>query len=304
MAGLAADRAARGLILLLAATGLGACRESRPAAAPLTVMSFHLDGYFPDDRSGDGQVSDPKPEPEIQAVVETVLVERPDVLALQGIGDAGQLADLEQRLRARGWSYPYREHRPAAEGREHLAVLSRFPLRVVRAGEGETYRVAGEEVPFRRGILEFDVSLAGGIAMRCLLVHLKSRTYDPRGQTEMRRNEARLLRQRIRRAWEETGGGLLLVAGSLSDHPRSAAVRLVVDGRQPELHDLRPVDGWGASWTCSYPGEDRYERYDYLLVSGALARTVCRERTRLVRAPDGLPELRRRPLIAAFHLPR
>jgi endonuclease/exonuclease/phosphatase family metal-dependent hydrolase len=220
----------------------------------------------------------------------------PDLLALQGVGARPALEEFADALASDGLVYPHRawmDHAGGSGGR--LALLSRFPLESVLTVTNLSYSIAGRTVPVLRGVLAAEVAIPDGPLLRAVNIQLKSKTFHSLGQTEMRRNEARLVAQLLAVLEEERPGLPLLLCGALNDDYSSAPVREIRNAA--DLADLRPADALGAAWTAFDSDEDAYRRFDYLLANAPL-------RANHVPGKSGIPppvgSAARRPLLAVF----
>jgi len=295
-----ARRIALGLLCALVC----ACRPRAAvprATGDFSVATYNLQRYGLHDRTGDGQRTDPKPPAERAAVAETIARLRPDVLAIQEIGHPGMLDQLLDDLRQRGCEYPYHDYLRRGVSEMNLALLSRFPIAASRHRLMDVYTIGGTTQSVLRGFLEADLDLGGGERLTIWIAHLKSRVFHPLGQTEMRRNEARLLANYVRQALRSAPNSALIVAGDLNDTFNSAPLRLLRGAEDgPQLVDLRPAEEPGGVWTYFNRSEDSYERIDYLLASPGLARRLRPNSCRVYRAPPAADASDHRPVIAVF----
>ncbi|MBI9020256.1 MAG: endonuclease/exonuclease/phosphatase family protein [Verrucomicrobia bacterium] len=291
-----------GLGCLAACVGLllfSGC-EQRSADNTFSVMSYNLHQYALMDRDGAGEPDDPKPEEEREAVVALIAAARPDVLTVQEMGDKIRFGEFREALRAAGLDYPYAELLQRGQFEANLALLSRFPIVSVQHHTNDWYSIGPAKVAVARGFLDVDIQATPTYRFRLLGAHLKSKVYSPLGQTEMRRNEARLLNKIVRDILEENPEINLLVAGDLNDDYASAPLREVSGRRGGELTDLRPVDSAGDAWTCFSASTDSHSRFDYLFVSEGMLPEVVREQTRVVRDPLTYKASDHRPVIGVF----
>lgn len=272
----------------------------RPQTDTFSVMTYNLHQYVLTDRDAGGEPKDLKPENARRAAVRLIAKEHPDVLTVQEMGGAAVFGQFRDDLRAAGLNYPYAELLER-EGRDiHLAVLSRFPIVSVQHHTNDWYSIGEARLSVARGFLDVELQVNPKYRFRLLTAHLKSKVYHPLGQTEMRRNEARLLNKIIRGILEENPDVNLLVAGDFNDDYNSAPLREVSGRRGGPMTDLRPVDSAGDVWTYFYAAVDGYSRFDYFFVSrGMLAETV-RKQTRVVRDPLTYEASDHRPVIAVF----
>jgi endonuclease/exonuclease/phosphatase family metal-dependent hydrolase len=263
-------------------------------------MTYNLRQYALMDRDGGGKADDPKPENERCAALRLIVKEHPDVLSVQEMGDATLFTQFRSDLQAAGLNYPYAELLKRGRFEVNLAVLSRFPIVSVQNHTNEVYSIGEARVPVARGFLDVELQVTSDYRFRLLMAHLKSKVYSPLGQTEMRRNEARLLNKVVREILEENPSVNLLVAGDLNDDYNSAALREVGGRRGGEMTDLRPVDSAGDVWTCFQASTDSFSRFDYFFVSDGMLPEVVREQTCVVRDPLTYEASDHRPVIAVF----
>jgi endonuclease/exonuclease/phosphatase family metal-dependent hydrolase len=182
----------------------------------------------------------------------------------------------------------------------NLAVLSRFPITAVQHRTNDWYSIGEAKMPVLRGFIDVDIQVNPTYRFRLLTAHLKSKVYHALGQTEMRRNEARLLNKAVREILDKNPGINLLVAGDFNDNYNSAPVREVSGRRGGEMTDLRPADSAGDVWTYFYSAADGYSRFDYFFASDGMLKDLVRERTRVVRDPLTREVSDHRPVVAVF----
>ncbi|MFA7369790.1 MAG: endonuclease/exonuclease/phosphatase family protein, partial [Kiritimatiellales bacterium] len=209
-------------------------------------------------------------------------------------------AQFRRELRTAGLDYPYAELLERGQREINLAVLSRFPIVSVQHHTNEWYSIGEARVPVARGFLDVDIQVGSQYRFRLLAAHFKSKVYNSLGQTEMRRNEARLLNKVIRGILEENPKVNLLVAGDFNDDYNSAPVREVGGRRGGEMTDLRPVDSVGDAWTYFYVAVDGYSRFDYFFVNAGMRPETVLNQTKVVRHPLTYEASDHRPVVAVF----
>lgn len=278
----------------------GGCGIPPKEGGTFSVMTYNVQQYALLDRDGGGEADDPKPTDECDAVVGLIAGARPDVLLLQEMGDAVVFADFQRALKRAGLNYPYAELLQRGRFEANLALLSRYPIVSVQHRTNDWYSVGKAKVPVTRGFLDVDIQVNPQYRFRLLGAHLKSKVYSPLGQTEMRRNEARLLNKAVRDILEENPEINLLVAGDMNDDYASAPLREVSGRRGGKLIDLRPVDSVGDAWTCFQPSTDSHSRFDYLFVNEGMKPEGVAEQTRVVRDPLTVKASDHRPVIGVF----
>jgi endonuclease/exonuclease/phosphatase family metal-dependent hydrolase len=293
------------LLALILSAGCGRKSESRAqsiATAPgeFSVMSYNLCRYSLADRDGDGQKNDPKPSVEHDAVIELIAAAQPDILAVQEIGSPSVFEEFRYALRNAGLDYEHAEYLQRGQSELNLAVLSRFPIISRQPHTDDTYSIGDAEIPVLRGFLDIEIQVNPNYKFRLMDAHLKSKVFHTLGQTEMRRNEARLLNNHIRKILKESPGENLLVLGDFNDTYRSAPLREITGNKHEYLQDLRPGDETGNVWTHFSPDIDQYDRIDYTLVSRGMKPEVVAEKTRVLSDPRTYKASDHRPLIIVF----
>lgn len=269
------------------------------AADTFSLMTYNLMRFSYEDRDQDGQKDNFKPEDQIAALMQILQKNRPDVLAVQEMGDAAAFGIFTQRVAAAGLDYPHHAYLLQNEASVGLAVLSRFPITDRRPITNETYTIEEETLPVQRGFLGVDIEVNPEYRFRLVVAHLKSKLYHPLGQTEMRRNEARLLNKNVRRMLNQNPELNLVVVGDMNDTITSAALRELI-GEPPVLVDLRPVDSVGDLWSHFWAYQESYERLDYILVSAGMHPEVVSNQCRVVRDPLTYQASDHRPVLAGF----
>jgi hypothetical protein len=226
----------------------------------------------------------------------------PDVLAVLDAGSPDAIVALRADLRRLGIDYTDSEYIAGASAGGGLGVLSRLPIVARHSQTNLTYRMGDQELPLQNGILDVTIVAADRYPLRLILVALKDKTFHRYGQTEMRRNESRLVARHVRRVFAVSPHEDLIVVGSLNDVPGSAAVRDLIEEGDVRLHDLRPVDEFGDAWTVFDPEQDAYLRHDYVLASPSLLPAV--ERARILNLHAGPPASPRRPILLRLRADR
>ncbi len=273
----------------------------RPAPGEFSVMTFNLNQYALASPDAAPDRPFPKPPEDAAALVETIRLASPDILAVQEMGDPAAWDDFKSRLRDAGLSdYLHEEYLRRDPNDRNLAVLSRFPIVARNPHVDDTYTIGPTQFPVRRGILEVDIEPAPGYRLRLIVAHLKSKLFHDYGQAEMRRNEARLLCNHVRAALDENPALNLLVVGDLNDDPSSSPLREILFYQDhPLLHDLRPTDEHGAAWTHR-DSDDSHQRIDYLLVSDGLLPEVVLDKTLALNFLSLAKASDHRPLLGTF----
>lgn len=280
--------------------------SGRSEEAPVRFVAWNLKNYLAMERRVGGEVvSDaPKPEDEIDAVIATLVDTKPDILGVCELGDESYLKDLQSRLAAQGIDLPHTELVISADGwNRNLALLSRYPIVSQNSRNDLSYLIGQKRFPIQRGFLDVTVAVNDSYRLRCLGIHLKSKREIPEAdQSEMRRNEAHLIRQHIDVILKKTPGTNLVVYGDFNDTPNETPVRSVRGrfGTDGYLIDLRPVDRFGFRWTHYWSYADTYARLDYVLASDAFLPEVDRDSAEILHPDDWEKASDHRALVFEF----
>lgn len=296
-------------VIALAFALLAACARQDAAPPPyfpppvgdeFSVMSYNLRMYRYTDRDEDGQEDDFKPESEIGPLLEMIRRANPDVLVLQELGDTATMNDLRDRLRTAGLDYPHADHLNLPESYVTLGLLSRFPIVARESVTNLFYSIQGRSFPVLRGFQQVDLATGPGTTVRVVNVHLKSKMFHEAGQTEMRRNEARLLATELRKLERTMAGRPVLVCGDFNDTYNSAAMRELLDQDNLSIEALPLEDPHGDRWSHYFRREDSYARIDYMLVNPVMKRRWVQEKSGIIRDPLTYQASDHRPLYGVF----
>lgn len=282
----------------------------RAAPTPFVVVSYNVENYLV---AGVG-TRQAKPEAQRDRVASILAGLRPDVVALVEVGGTNALLDLQERLRRNGTALPNWELVPGHDEAIQVALLSRFPVVARRPHTNDAFLLGGRRLRTSRGILEADIEPHGGYRFTLFAAHLKSkRTSAVADESEIREQEARVLRNHVERRLREQPGANVLVCGDFNDTRDSRAIRILVGaGSNLPLTDTRPAEripGAPASagrsrrevtWTHFYAKEDTYSRFDYVLLSPGMTREWRREGSYLPVAADWGEASDHRPVVTEF----
>jgi endonuclease/exonuclease/phosphatase family metal-dependent hydrolase len=290
---------------------LTVCWPSLAATEKFTVGSFNLENYT----DGVGGARTPKSPVSRAKVRASIRALGADVLGLQEIGGPDALAELRSGLKAEGLDYPYFEHVGGWDTNIQVAVLSRFPITARRSHTQEGFLLNGRRFRLTRGIAELDVQVTTNYSFTLLVAHLKSRRPAAEAdESEIREQEALVLREKIEARLRSQPDANLVVVGDLNDVKDARSTRAVVGKGKYGLVDIRPAERNGDSpggnrgpattrnitWTHFYAKEDNYSRLDYILVSHAMVREWTPAATYVLALPDWGLASDHRPIVAGF----
>lgn len=273
-------------------TGWGGSPAGRVTLATYNVENYLLAG------TGTRQAKSEESKSKVANVLKAVDA---DIVALQEIGGESALADLCRRTSALGLTYEHREWVQGFDTNIQVALVSRYPIVARRPHTRDTYLLSGRRFSVSRGILEVEVRVRPDYVLTVFVAHLKSRrTSVAADEGEMRREEARILREKIEARLRETPRANVVLLGDLNDNKNSVAIRAVIGRGRDGLVDTRPSEPGGrsgstpnpkwqprtVSWTHYYGVEDTYSRVDYVLLHPNAAREWKAEESYVAAVPD------------------
>ena len=298
------------LLLLLSGGGLRApaaeADGAKPAAPqPVRIVSYNLYNFT--------SLKQPQlKSPESRAMVAAMLGKlNPDIAVLIELSGRDALDELAGLLKKNGADYPFRSlvepaldparRKKEQEFERRIGILSKIKPAEVRHELNQCYNLNGRSVPVLRGFAHVVYKWPNGYTLHLLAAHLKSKLFDPLGQTDMRRYEARQLRYVVAGILAEDAGANVLVVGDFNDSPDSSPLTTLYSRRsrnpRVQLFDLRPQDAAGLAWTHLQDESDDYSRIDYALASHGLLPEIDLARTFIPGFADWYIASDHRPLV-------
>jgi len=246
---------------------------------------------------------------------ESIHALKPDVISFEEMGSANALLELRASLKAEGMDFPYWEHVSGFDTNIHVAVLSRFPITARRSHTNENFLLQGRRFSVSRGFSEIDIQVNTNYSFTLLGAHLKSKRTVPEGdESELRLQEAKLLREKVDALLAANPNANLVVLGDFNDTKDSPSTKAILGAGKFKLIDTRPAERNGddaanpnprfspmnVTWTYYYGVEDSYSRIDYILLSPSMAREWIKEETYVLTLPNWGIGSDHRPIVAAF----
>jgi endonuclease/exonuclease/phosphatase family metal-dependent hydrolase len=280
-------------------------------AETFRVATYNVESYL--DQPTETRAT--KLAPAKTKVRESILALKPDVLALQEMGDTNALLELRDSLKAEGLDLPYWEHVAGFDTNIYVAILSKFPFTARRSHTNESFLLSGRRFRVSRGFAEVDVQVNTNYSFTLFAAHLKSkRAIAQADEAELRLEEAKLLREKIDVRFAANPNVNLVVLGDFNDTKDSPSTKAVIGRGKHKLVDTRPAERNGdntpspnpaweprnITWTHYYGKEDSYSRIDYILISPGLAREWVANDTYVLTLPNWGVGSDHRPLVATF----
>ncbi len=270
----------------------------------LRFITYNVENWLTMDRHVDRKAlkSAPKPESEKQAVVAILSRHAPDVIGLCEIGEASDLAEIQEDLKAVGLNLPHSHYTGGSDPTRHLGLLSRFPITSTAKPAETEYRLAGRTFAINRGILDASIT-ARGKSYRFLGVHLKSKRDVEQGdQDAIRLNEARLLRKHVNSILSSAADARIVVYGDVNDTWATPAVKTITGNYNDPtyLTAIKAKDSRGETWTYHWALHDIYSRIDFIMVSRGIHRDVNFPAAKIIDDADWDEASDHRAVLAVF----
>jgi endonuclease/exonuclease/phosphatase family metal-dependent hydrolase len=271
-----------GIVIGWTAVSWGA---SPGASGRVTLATYNIENYIlapVGSRPAKSEASKSK----VASILKTIGA---DIVGLQEVGGTNALADLCRRTAALGLPYEHREWVQGFDTNIQVALISRYPIVARRPHTRDSYLLSGRRFQVSRGILEVDVRVRGDEVLTVFVAHLKSRRAAVEAdEGEMRREEARILRDKVEARMRAAPRSKVVVLGDLNDTKDSVAIRALLGRGKEGWVDARPSERNGdtgytpnarwqprtVAWTHYYGVEDTYSRVDYVLLHRNAARDL------------------------------
>ena len=243
-----------------------------------------------------------KPEKEKQAVVAILSRHKPDVVGLCEIGEASDLAEIQEDLKAAGLDLPHSHYTGGSDPTRHLGLLSRFPITSTAKPAETEYQLSGQTFAINRGILDATIQ-ARGKSYRFLGNHLKSKRDSEQGDQEaIRLNEARLLRRHVNAILKTNSDTRLIVYGDLNDTRSTPTIKTITGNyNDPTYLTAIPAkDSRNQAWTYNWALHDIYSRIDFIMVSRGIRGDVDFPAAKIIDDSDWDTASDHRAVLAVF----
>lgn len=265
--------------------------------AELRVLSYNIFNF--------AAAAQPSPKsPESRAMVTAIIAKlNPDIAVLVETSGAAAVAELVAAIKEKGVTYPFSTVVEAFDQERRIGIIAKVTPAKVEHDTTAYYNLGGKHVFVQRGFGHVIFEWNNGYRLHVVAAHLKSKMFDPLGQTDMRRYEARQLRYLIDGIQKSDKEANILVMGDFNDTPESSPISTVCgrrSGVEKQMFDLRPVDPTNESWTHCWDEADTYSRIDYAFVSHALLPEINLDKTLLPNIQDWYIASDHRPVLVTL----
>ncbi len=300
-------------ITLTAIIATIAFNSTQLVAETFRIAAYNVENYL--DQSTESR-KNVKSDAAKAKVREIILAMKPDVIAFEEMGELSALLELRDSLKRAGLDLPHYEHITGYDTNIHVAVLSKFPIVARRPHTNDSFLLNGKRFRVSRGFTDVDIKVNDHYQFTLIGAHLKSRRPVPTAdEGELRREEAKVLREIVDKRLAEKADANLVVLGDLNDTYNTKAIKEVVGRGKTKLTDTRPAEKNGdnlpnpsnpnysprnETWTHYYGVEDSYSRIDYLLLSSGMTREWNKDQTYIPVIPNWGQASDHRPLLATF----
>jgi endonuclease/exonuclease/phosphatase family metal-dependent hydrolase len=285
---------------------LSAWAETRFTVVTYNVENYHLRAF------GNRQPKAPAARAQVVAQLAAI---KPDVVAVQEMGEVAALRELQAALKQAGMDLPHLEHVTGWDTNIFVGVLSRFPVVARNHHTNDSFLLNGRRFYASRGVAEVELKVTADYRFTLLTTHLKSkRQVAQADEAELREQEANLLRRHVDALLANNPQANVLVCGDFNDTKDARSTRALLGRGANALFDTRPAERNGdtvpaeranwdprhVTWTHFYGKEDSYSRLDYILLSRGMAKEWRREGSYVFSAPNWGLASDHRPVVAEF----
>ncbi len=225
------------------------------SAEMFRVAAYNIENYIDKPTESRREVKSEAAKAKVRESIKTL---KPDVIAFEEMGALSALLELRDSLKKDGLDFPHYEHITGWDTNIHVAVLSKFPIVARRPHTNESFLLSGRRFHVGRGFTDVDIKVNDRYTFTLIGAHLKSkRTVPEADESELRLEEAKLLREKVDAILTAKPDANLVVLGDLNDGYNSRSTQAVIGPRgEEQLVDTRPAQAHGD--TLPHPTNPRY----------------------------------------------
>ncbi len=282
-------------------------------AETFRVVTYNVENYLDQPTETRRDVKSEAAKAQVRASIKAL---KPDVLAMEEMGQLSALKELQASLKAEGLDLPHLEWVQGWDTNIHVCVLSKFPIVARRPHTNESFLLSGKRFHVSRGFSEVDIQVTPTYKFTLFGAHLKSQRPVPEAdEAELRLEEAKILREKIDARLAAEPNANLLVCGDFNSTYDTPSTKALVGRGKNALVDTRPAEKNGdnqpnpsnprwfprnIAWTHYYGKEDSYSRLDYILVSPGMAKEWVKDETYVLTQANWGIGSDHRPIVATF----
>lgn len=300
-------RLCRSLVLAATVIALPSLAET------FRVVAYNVENYLDQPTESRREAKSAAAKAQVRANIKAL---KPDVLAMEEMGQLSALKELQASLKAEGLDLPNLEYVQGFDTNIHVCILSKFPIVARRPHTNDNFLLSGKRFQVSRGFSEVDIQVTPTYTFTLLGAHLKSQRPVPEAdEAALRLEEAKLLREKVDARLAAEPNAHLIVCGDFNTSYDQPPIKAIVGTGNKKLIDTRPAEKNGDNqpnptnphwsprnvvWTHYYGKEDSYSRLDYILISHAMEQGWVKDETYALTLPNWGLGSDHRPILATF----
>jgi endonuclease/exonuclease/phosphatase family metal-dependent hydrolase len=282
-------------------------------AETFRIVTYNVENYLDRPTETRREAKSAEAKAQVRANIKAL---KPDVLAMEEMGQLSALQELQASLKAEGLDLPHLEWVQGWDTNIHVCVLSKFPITARRSHTNESFLLSGKRFHVSRGFSEVDIQVTPTYKFTLFGAHLKSQRPVPEAdEAELRLQEAKILREKIDARLAADPNANFVVCGDLNTTYDQPPVKAIIGIGNKKLMDTRPAEQNGdnqpnpsnprwfprnIAWTHYYGKEDSYSRLDYILLSPGMAKEWVPASTYALTLANWGIGSDHRPIVATF----
>ena len=283
-------------------------------AETFRVVAYNVENYLDQPTESRREAKSAAAKAQVRANIKAL---KPDVLAMEEMGQLSALKELQASLKAEGLDLPNLEFVQGFDTNIHVCVLSKFPIAARHPHTNDSFLLSGKRFQVSRGFSEVDIQVTPTYKFTLLGAHLKSQRPVPEAdEAALRLEEAKLLREKIDARLAADPNANLVVCGDFNTTYDQPPIKALVGIGNKKLIDTRPAEKNGDNqpnpanprwsprnvvWTHYYGKQDQYSRLDYILISSGMAKEWVESETYVLTLANWGIGSDHRPIVATFN---
>jgi len=282
-------------------------------AETFRVVAYNVENYLDKPTESRREAKSEAAKAQVHANIKAL---KPDVLAMEEMGQLSALKELQASLKAEGLDLPNLEFVQGFDTNIHVCILSKFPITARHPHTDDSFLLSGKRFRVSRGFSEVDIQVTPNYKFTLLGAHLKSQRPVPEAdEAALRLEEAKLLREKIDARLAAEPNANLVVCGDFNTTYDQPPIKALVGTGNKKLIDTRPAEKNGDNqpnptnphwsprnvvWTHYYGKEDSFSRLDYILISPGMEKEWVKDETYVLTIANWGIGSDHRPIVATF----